>query len=75
MPTITEKMLSLQLKKLEEDKIVKRTVFPVKPLRVEYELTDFGKTLLPMLEEIAKWGRELGMKKGKIVEIKEDLSK
>jgi DNA-binding HxlR family transcriptional regulator len=67
IPDITEKMLSLQLKTLEEDGIVKRTLYPEVPPRVEYELTEFGKTLIPMLEEIAKWGRELGVKEGELV--------
>ena len=57
IPTITERTLSLQLKQLEEDGIVDRKVFTEKPpLVVEYELTDFGKTLLPVLEAITKWG-------------------
>ncbi len=57
MPHITERTLSLQLKDLEADGIVKRTVYTTKPpLRVEYSLTDFGKTLLPLLDAIASWG-------------------
>jgi DNA-binding HxlR family transcriptional regulator len=68
IPDITEKMLSLQLKSLEESGLVKREVYPEVPLRVEYSLTDFGKTLVPVLEAIAKWGRELGQSKGRIVE-------
>jgi DNA-binding HxlR family transcriptional regulator len=67
IPDITEKMLSLQLKALEEDGIVKRTVFAEVPPRVEYELTEFGQTLLPALEEIARWGRELGQREGELV--------
>jgi DNA-binding HxlR family transcriptional regulator len=67
IPDITEKMLSLQLKTLEEDGIVKRTLYPEVPPRVEYEMTDFGRSLIPMLEEIAKWGRELGEKEGELV--------
>lgn len=70
IPEITEKMLSLQLKSLEEDGLVKRKVYAEIPLRVEYSLTDFGKTIIPVLEAIAKWGRELGDRKGKLVEIK-----
>jgi DNA-binding HxlR family transcriptional regulator len=69
VPDITEKMLSLQLKALEEDGLVKREVFPEVPLRVEYSLTEFGKTLKPVLEAIAKWGRNLGDTEGKVVEI------
>lgn len=57
IPTITERTLSLQLKQLEEDHIVNRKVYTEKPpLMVEYTLTDFGKTLLPVLEAITNWG-------------------
>lgn len=58
IPTITERTLSLQLKQLEEDHIIDRKVFTEKPpLMVEYNLTDFGKTLLPVLEAITDWGK------------------
>jgi DNA-binding HxlR family transcriptional regulator len=67
IPDITEKMLSLQLKTLEEDGIVKRTIYAEVPPRVEYELTDFGRTLIPMLEEIALWGCTLGEKEGELI--------
>jgi DNA-binding HxlR family transcriptional regulator len=67
IPDITEKMLSLQLKDLEHDGLVRRTLYPEVPPRVEYELTDFGRTLVPMLEEIAKWGRHLGQTEGQLV--------
>lgn len=69
IPGITEKMLSLQLKELERDGIVKRTVYPEVPPRVEYELTKEGQTLLPMLEEIAAWGRRKGTEEGVIREV------
>ena len=68
IPNITEKMLSLQLKDLENDGLVTRKIYPEVPPKVEYYLTDFGKTLIPMLEEIAKWGRGLAEKKGKLVD-------
>jgi DNA-binding HxlR family transcriptional regulator len=67
IPDITEKMLSIQLRALEEDGIIKRMIYPEVPPRVEYELTKFGKTLVPVLEEIAKWGRDTVQKEGKIV--------
>jgi DNA-binding HxlR family transcriptional regulator len=69
IPDITEKMLSLQLKALEQDGLVKRELFPEVPLRVEYSLTEFGKTLTPVLEAIALWGRKLGEEKGKLEEV------
>ncbi|CAN5148029.1 helix-turn-helix domain-containing protein [soil metagenome] len=68
MPQITEKMLSIQLKQLEEDGLIQRKVYTSKPpLKVEYSLTDFGKSLIPLLNEIASWGRKTGNEKGKIV--------
>jgi DNA-binding HxlR family transcriptional regulator len=67
IPAITEKMLSLQLKQLEKDGIISRRVFPEIPPRVEYALTEFGKTLIPALDEIAKWGRAVADKRGKLV--------
>lgn len=70
IPDITEKMLSLQLRALEADGIIKRKVFGEKPpIRVEYELTDFGKTLVPVIEAIASWGRNLGDTEGEMVDI------
>ncbi|GAA0563301.1 hypothetical protein GCM10009415_51870 [Chitinophaga japonensis] len=57
---ITERTLSLQLKELEEDGLVKRTVHTSKPpLKVDYELTDFGRTLIPLLKAIDQWGKEI----------------
>ncbi len=68
IPRITEKMLSLQLKDLENDGIVGRKLYAEVPPKVEYFLTDFGKSLVPMLEEIARWGRNLAESKGKLLE-------
>lgn len=70
VPDITEKMLSIQLKKLEEDGLIKRKVYAEIPLKVEYSLTPFGKTLIPLLEAVSKWGRNLGDTKGKLVALK-----
>jgi DNA-binding HxlR family transcriptional regulator len=75
IPNITEKMLSLQLKDLENDGIVKRKVYRVVPPKVEYYLTDFGTTLIPMLEEIARWGRGLAESQGKLVDSPKRQSK
>lgn len=57
MPTVTERTLSLQLKQLKSDGLVKRKVYTGKPpLKVEYSLTELGKTLIPLLKSIAEWG-------------------
>ena len=57
IPWITERTLSLQLKTLEADGIIMRKVYTSKPpLKVEYSLTDFGKTLAPLMQAIIDWG-------------------
>ena len=57
MPTVTERTFSLQLKTLESDGIIKRKVYTSKPpLKVEYSLTKFGETLIPLIQAIADWG-------------------
>lgn len=70
IPQITEKMLSMQLKELEKDGIISRKVYAEVPPKVEYFLTPEGKTLLPILEELAKWGRNKGRKHGVLQEVK-----
>lgn len=56
LPNITERMLTLQLRKLEADKIVKRTIYAEVPPRVEYELTPIGYELRSIINELEKWG-------------------
>lgn len=53
---ISERMLVAQLRELEKDHIVKRNVYAVVPPRVEYELTDLGLTMRPMLQAMSDWG-------------------
>jgi len=53
---ITERMLTLQLKALEEDGLIKRTVYAEVPPRVEYELTEMGMALDPILKLLSEWG-------------------
>lgn len=69
IPNITEKMLISTLRELEKDTLVKREIYAEVPPRVDYSLTDFGRELVPLLNEIAKWGREHATKKGKIIDV------
>jgi DNA-binding HxlR family transcriptional regulator len=55
---ISQRMLTLTLKGLERDGLVTRTVFPVIPMRVEYELTELGRTLRKPIQALAKWAQE-----------------
>jgi DNA-binding HxlR family transcriptional regulator len=58
MPGITQRMLVNQLRELESDFIVHREVYPVVPPKVEYSLTDQGRTLMPILESMYEWGKD-----------------
>lgn len=57
MPGITQRMLVNQLRELEEDLIVERKVYPVVPPKVEYSLTEQGRTLMPILDAMYEWGK------------------
>lgn len=54
--TITTKTLSQQLRQLEEQQMILRTVYPETPPKVEYSLTEVGKTIQPILKELCEWG-------------------
>ena len=69
VPDITEKMLSLTLRQLEADGLVERSVFAEVPPRVEYKLSAQGKSLLPLVEEMASWGRRKVKEEGEMREV------
>ncbi len=58
IPDASRRVINIQLKELEEHELVARTIYPVMPPKVEYTLTDFGKTLIPVLSSIGLWGDE-----------------
>jgi DNA-binding HxlR family transcriptional regulator len=58
LPGVNAKMLTKQLRELEEDGVINRTVYPEVPPRVEYSITDFGKTLIPILQALCTWGAQ-----------------
>ena len=55
---ITPKMLSKELKELEMNQLVKRTVYDTKPVTVEYTMTSYGKSLGKVIKELQAWGME-----------------
>jgi DNA-binding HxlR family transcriptional regulator len=57
MPDITQKMLTQQLRELEADGVITRTVYNEAPPRVIYELSEFGKQLSPVLVPMCEWGK------------------
>lgn len=58
MHSITQKMLTRQLRELEADGVVHRKVYPEVPPKVEYSLTELGKTLTPLMKQLCAWGKE-----------------
>lgn len=71
MPGITQKMLTKQLRELEDEDIIKRVVYPQVPPKVEYSMTEYGRSLEPILEAMHEWGarhtehkvkKQIGMK-------------
>jgi DNA-binding HxlR family transcriptional regulator len=58
MPSITQKMLTQQLRELEDDGLVKRQIFEQVPPKVVYSLTDYGWSLKPVLDAMCAWGEK-----------------
>jgi DNA-binding HxlR family transcriptional regulator len=58
IPDITQKMLTQQLRELEADGVIIRTAYKEAPPRVEYELSEFGQQLYPVLAPMCEWGKK-----------------
>lgn len=58
IPTISERVLSRELRELENTKLINRNTFEEKILRVEYSLTDIGNEILPVLNSLTLWGNK-----------------
>ena len=56
IPDATRRVLNVQLKELEDHELVTRKIYPVVPPKVEYSLTEFGKTLIPVIGALGQWG-------------------
>lgn len=59
---ISNRMFTYSIRALEKDKLVMRTVYPVTPPKVEYELTEAGKSLIPIILKLNKWGQDFANK-------------
>lgn len=63
IPSVTQRMLTLQLRELEKDGLIVRTVYPEVPPKVDYSLTSYGLELKQMLLFLKEWGARLMDKK------------
>jgi len=58
IPHITQRMLTLHLRELEENDLVKRVIYPQIPPKVEYSLTEYAMTLQPLVKDLYEWGEK-----------------
>jgi DNA-binding HxlR family transcriptional regulator len=58
IPNMSDRMLAERFKELESAGVLRRIVYPETPVRIEYELTDMGKALEPVMNEVQKWADE-----------------
>jgi DNA-binding HxlR family transcriptional regulator len=56
VPGITSRMLARELKEMEMNKLITRTVYAETPVRIEYEITEYCKTLVPVIQTLIDWG-------------------
>lgn len=59
IPSISNKMFIQAIRELEKTGIIERVVYPVVPPKVEYMLTDMGKSVLPIVLQLAQWGKDI----------------
>ena len=58
IPDATRRVLNMQLKELEDHELIRRKIYPVVPPKVEYSLTEFGETLIPVIAALGNWADE-----------------
>lgn len=58
MPDITQRSLTQQLRDLESKGLISRSVYPEVPPRVEYQITEYGETLRPLIDQLHRWGTD-----------------
>ena len=77
IPSISERMLTRQLRELENDDLIHREVYKEVPPRVEYSLTEIGDTIMPIMYQLKEWGIDYNHKKGiaefEICQIEENI--
>ena len=56
IPDATKRVLNIQLKELQKHELITKTIYPQIPPKAEYQLTEFGKSLIPIISTLGKWG-------------------
>ena len=63
IPDVSQRVLTLQLRELEKDNVIKRKVYPQVPPKVEYSLSELGVSLKPVLVALREWGEKFMVKR------------
>jgi len=66
IPSISQRMLTKELRELEKNGFIKRKVYAQVPPKVEYSLLELGKSVIPVIMELSKWGNDYAEREGKI---------
>ena len=67
IPDASRRVLNIQLKELEDHELVSKLIYPIVPPKVEYSLTEFGQTLIPIIAVLGQWGDENEARLGDII--------
>lgn len=75
LPNATPRVLNMQLKELEQYQVITKKIYPGLPPKVEYSLTEMGKSILPIVEQMNEWGKKNSERIKKITEMQKILGK
>jgi DNA-binding HxlR family transcriptional regulator len=75
LPNATPRVLNMQLKELEQYQVITKKIYPGLPPKVEYYLTEMGRSILPIVDQMNEWGRKNSEKIKKITEMQKILGK
>ena len=67
--SISERILIRELKELEQSGLIKRKAYPTVPPKVEYSLSSYGQSIVPLIQNIASWGEQYTSDRGKYVKL------
>jgi DNA-binding HxlR family transcriptional regulator len=74
IPDASRRVLNVQLKELEEYELISKVIYPVIPPKVEYNLTEFGESLIPVIDAIGQWGNSHEQRLRSIILAHQDLN-
>jgi DNA-binding HxlR family transcriptional regulator len=74
IPDASRRVLNVQLKELEDHELISKVVYPVVPPKVEYNLTEFGESLIPVIGAIGQWGESHEQRLRSLISAQQELN-